>query len=275
MGNTGGQMTQASSRQERCAVAIMAKAPTAGRVKTRLSPVLSPHQARELGCRFLRDMTANLALAARTVAIDPYIAFAPAGSEAAFASIVEPGTRFVLADGSLRGPPPIEGFGHCLHQAMHTLFATGYGAVALLNADSPTLATSIIEEAATLIAQAQDRVVLGPCHDGGYYLIAMRRLHPGVFGGIDWSTDQVAAQTRRRAQALGLDVIDLEPWDDVDDPPSLRHLLDEINGIGRRSGRHVPYPAPATVRWMRDQGLLERLGVAPTDAPAGYAPQDR
>jgi rSAM/selenodomain-associated transferase 1 len=267
---------EATDKHQRCAIAIMAKAPSAGQVKTRLQPLLSPDEARDLGCCFLTDLTANLALAARAARIDPYIAFAPAGSEPAFASIVEPGTRFVLADGSLRAPPPVAGFGHCLHQAMHALFAAGYGAVALLNADGPTLATSIIEEAASLISRPIDRVILGPSFDGGYYLIAMRRLHAGVFGDIDWSTDRVAAQTRQRAQALGLDVIDLETWDDVDDPPSLRRLVEDLHGVGRKPGRHIPYPAPVTMRWLRDHGVLARLGGAsPRDAPAGCVPQDR
>ena len=263
-----------TNRQHRCAIAIMAKAPTAGRTKTRLSPFLTPDQARDLGCCFLRDITANLALAARNVAIDPYIAFAPAGSEAAFVPIVEPGTRFVLADGTLPAPPQIEGLGRSLHQAAHGLLDAGYGAVGLLNADSPTLPTSILEEAVRLVAQG--RVVLGPSVDGGYYLIAMRRLHAELFAAIDWSTDRVAAQTRRRAHGLGLDVVDLPVWDDVDDPPSLRRLIDEIDGTARPAGRHVPYAAPVTVRWLRDNRILERLGGAsPTAAAAGLAPPDR
>jgi glycosyltransferase A (GT-A) superfamily protein (DUF2064 family) len=79
-------------RHQRCAIAVMAKAPQAGRVKTRLSPFLTPDEAMNLGCCFLSDMTANLALAGRQALIDRYIAFAPADSEAAFADIVEPGT---------------------------------------------------------------------------------------------------------------------------------------------------------------------------------------
>jgi rSAM/selenodomain-associated transferase 1 len=265
-----------TGRLERCAIAIMAKAPTAGRVKTRLSPFLTPEQARDLGCCLLRDMTANLSAAARLAPIDPYIAFAPAGTEADLAAFVEPGMRFVLADGSLPAPPQIVGLGRCLYQAAHALFAAGYGAVGLLNADSPTLPTSVLVEAAGLIAMRRNCVVLGPSVDGGYYLILTKRLHAELFASIEWSTDRVAAQTRGRAKLLGLDVVDLESWDDVDDPPSLRRLVDEIGGAGRWSGRHSPYPAPATVRWIREHGVLDRLDcAAPTGAPAGYAPQDR
>src|SRR4051812_38908174 len=105
--------------ERRCAIAIMAKAPRAGRIKTRLSPPLSAEEARELGCCFLSDMTEMLGQVARQVPVDPYIAFAPAGSESAFTDIVAAGTRFVLADGSLPAPSGVEGFGVCLLQAAH------------------------------------------------------------------------------------------------------------------------------------------------------------
>jgi uncharacterized protein len=58
----------------------------------------------------------------------------------------------------------------------------------------------------------RDRVVICPCFDGGYYLIGTRRAHAELFHAIDWSTEQVAEQTRQRAFALGLEVLDLEAW---------------------------------------------------------------
>src|SRR5215471_15704686 len=132
------QKTLMRDRGGRCAIAVMAKAPAAGRMKTRLSPVLDPEEARDLGCCFLKDMTGNLAAAAREVPLDPYVAFAPAGSEAALNSTVEAGTGFVLADGSAAAPPGVEGLGRCLLQAAGALLELGYGAVGLLNSDSPT-----------------------------------------------------------------------------------------------------------------------------------------
>src|SRR5215216_3762491 len=111
----------------------MAKAPSAGRTKTRLSPFLTAEEAKDLGCCFLTDMTGNLAMAAREVPLDAYIAFAPADSEGAFASIVPGETRFILADGSSPAPAGVEGFGHCLLQAARTLLDLGYGAAGLLN----------------------------------------------------------------------------------------------------------------------------------------------
>jgi hypothetical protein len=105
-------------RSERCAMAIMAKAPSADRVKSRLSPLLSPQEVMDLGRCFLSDMTANLARVAQDARVDPFIAFAPAGSEAAFDAIVAPGTGLVLADGSRAagrcGAWPLPAAGSCL-----------------------------------------------------------------------------------------------------------------------------------------------------------------
>jgi len=251
--------SQPRRQQDRCAIAIMAKAPRAGRVKTRLSPFLTPDEARDLGCCFLRDMTDNLALAARDAAIDPHIAFAPAGSETAFATIVAPGTGFVLADGSHPAPAGVDGFGRCLFQAAQALHDAGYGAVGLLNSDSPTLPTSLLVRACELATGRPDRVVLGPSTDGGYYLIVMGAPHADLFRAIDWSTDRVAAQTRAQAERAGLELVDLDVWYDVDDPPSLRRLMAELAGPRGQQDGHVPYAAPSTAGWVRDNRIADRL----------------
>src|ERR1700731_740973 len=181
-----------NDRAGRCAIAIMAKSPDAVRVKTRLSPLLRPDEARELSACFLRDMTEMLVSAGRAAAIDGDIAFAPAGSEASFAPIVAPGTGFVLADGAIDSPPGVVGFGRCLLQGAQGLFARGYGAVGLLNSDSPTLPAELIVEAARLLAMPGERAVLGPATDGGYYLLALKSPHPELFTDIEWSTARVA-----------------------------------------------------------------------------------
>jgi uncharacterized protein len=237
----------------------MAKAPGAGRTKTRLSPLLSPHEATQLGCCFLRDMTANIALAGRSMAIDAYVAFAPAGTEAAFDGLVEPGTGFVLADGSMPAPGGVAGLGTCLLQAVSALLDRGYGAVALLNADSPNLPTARLIEAARLLESPEDRVVLGPTSDGGYYLIGMKTPHAQLFRDIDWSTPRVGEQTRERAADLGLALVELAPWYDVDDAASLRELLRDLQPVSRTG--EAAYPAPATVRFLQANNIAERLAA--------------
>jgi uncharacterized protein len=243
-----------NERGGRCAIAIMAKAPDLARVKTRLSPLLRPEEARELSACFLRDMTHMLASAERAE-IDGYIAFAPAGSEASFAPIVAPGTGFVLADGAIDAPPGVVGFGRCLLQAAQALFARGYGAVGLLNSDSPTLPAELIVEAVRLLAAPGERAVLGPASDGGYYLLALKAPHAALFADIDWSTERVAAQTRAAAQRLGLEMAELAPWYDVDDPASLAQLVRDCATKGDA--------APATAAWLARNGIARRLVQAP------------
>jgi uncharacterized protein len=211
-----------------CAIAVMAKAPRPGLVKTRLVPPLSPSAACALSASFLRDITENIALAARVVEVHGYVAYAPAGFEATFDGMLANGTRLVLADGENIAIPGINGFGCSLLHAAQALFARGHHAVCLLNSDSPTLPTRLLVEAAKVLSEAGDRVVLGAAEDGGYYVIGIKAPHLHLFQDIAWSTAEVAAATRRRAASLDLPVIELDTWYDVDDAASLRRLCDEL-----------------------------------------------
>jgi hypothetical protein len=140
----------------------------------------------------------------------------------------------------------------------------GHGAVCLLNADSPTLPVAYLVAAATLLAAPGDRIVLGPATDGGYYLIGMKRPHPGLFEGVAWSTDQVMAQTLERAESLGLGVALLPTWYDVDDAETLRMLTREV--LEGQPYRQVGTATPATATrrqlsaWVQGADLIGRLG---------------
>ncbi len=238
-----------------CAIAVMAKAPQPGRSKTRLVPPLSAEEAAEFAASFQRDVTENLALAARTVPIDAYAAYAPAGAEALFDGCLAPGTRLLLANGSGPASPGVHGFGRCLWQAAHTLHVMGYGALALLNSDSPTLPTSLLCQAADLLLAPGERIVFGPADDGGYYVIGMKRAHAHLFADIAWSTDIVTEQTRARVRALGLDLVELPQWYDVDDEPSLRRLVTEM--ATPSDDRHAPHTARLVAQFTLATRLAE------------------
>ena len=180
-----------------CAIAVMAKAPQPGRCKTRLAPLLGAEGAAALSAAFLRDITENLRLAATTEAIAPYVAYAPEGYAHLFDGMLAYGTELILADGSGRALPGVEGFGSCLLHAMDSLFAAGFSAACVLNSDSPTLPTAYLRRAAAVLAMPGDRAVLGPAEDGGYYLLGMKRTHASLFADIDWSTDRVARPNPR------------------------------------------------------------------------------
>jgi rSAM/selenodomain-associated transferase 1 len=233
-----------------CAIAVMAKAPQPGRSKTRLVPPLSPEEAAGLSAAFLRDITENLRLVGEEVPIAPFVAYAPAGREALFDGILAPGTRLILADGTPEMPAGVTGFGRCLLHAVQTLSNAGYSAACVLNSDSPTLPTRYLKRAVEVLDMPGDRVVLGPAEDGGYYLLGVKRPHAQLFADIDWSTDRVAAQTRERAAALGIPLVELGPWYDVDDSDSLARLLDDL-GMTPPPG----FSAPNTATYIAELGL--------------------
>jgi uncharacterized protein len=226
----------------RCAVAIMAKAPRLGMVKTRLVPPLSAAEASALGGAFIRDTAENILAAARQAPIAGFVAYSPPGSEGDIAALLP--DRIGLL------PPRHAGLGISLYDAAADLFALGYGAACLVNADSPTLPTAFLAQAAAALRPPGDRVVLGPAADGGYYLIGLKRPHRRLFEDIDWSTEHVLRQTRERARELGLATVMLDEWYDVDDLASLRRLIAELCGP-----HPVGYAAPHTA------GLLRRIAA--------------
>lgn len=229
-----------------CAIGVMAKTPRPGFSKTRLCPPLRPKQAAALSAAFLHDATTNIARAALSVPVAGYAAYAPSGSEETLTSHVAKGTVCILADGSTPIPQGVEGFGRCLLHAIQQMFAAGHIAACVLSSDTPTLPTEFLVTAVSaLLAGNHRRVVLGACDDGGYYLLGMRVPHARLFADIAWSTRSVAATTRTRAAELGLDLVELPPWYDIDDAAALERLVRECAG----------YDAPWTRRTIQTLGL--------------------
>lgn len=116
--------------------------------------------------------------------------------------------------------------------------------------------TALLRQAATALLAPGDRVVLGPADDGGYYFIGMKAPHAHLFEDVAWSTDIVAEQTRARVEALGLELVELEPWYDVDDAAALRRLLREVSPP-RHEG--PAYAAPFTAREVAELRLADRF----------------
>ena len=234
-----------------CALAVMTKAPQAGRVKTRLVPPLTQEEAAEINKCFLRDTAAAISAAcgrrpacppkprhsrvgdadnkrdtrashgeaaiARASAIAVYT---PIGAESAYADILS-------VDFSLL-PQRGDKFGERLYFAVEDLLKCGFDSVCLIDSDSPTVPAENFAEAVELLSTSEDCVVLGPSDDGGYYLIGVKKPHRHLFEQIDWSTQRVLDQTMQRATEIGLDVKLLPTGYDVDDGASLRHLCNEL-----------------------------------------------
>ncbi|HSL85228.1 MAG TPA: TIGR04282 family arsenosugar biosynthesis glycosyltransferase [Thermoanaerobaculia bacterium] len=195
-----------------------------GRVKTRLSPPLSAGEAAELHRAFLDDVAGRLVAAEAAGAFELWSAWAVDPGEA-----VPPGPgRAFRQEGRDLGERLFRG----LSRAAAGDGAGRAEAVAALGSDHPTVAVETVGEAFDRVAAGAD-VALGPSRDGGYYLIALAAhpegaIVPGLFEGIDWSTDRVRAQTLERAAALGFSVELLPEGEDVDTPEDLQRLADEL-----------------------------------------------
>ena len=223
-----------------CALAVMAKAPRPGKVKTRLSPPLTLDQTAALNIRFLRDTTENLATIPNAAGL---ISYTPVGDEALFAGLLP--ETFALV------PQRGDGFGERLLAAAQDILAIGYGAVCLIDSDSPTVPAAAFYHAVEALAPPGDRVVLGPSHDGGYYLIGLKQAHPEPFERISWSTAAVYSETLERCREANLEVVTLPLWYDVDDAATLNLLEAELlRGIEPPFATQRGYAAPHTQAFL-------------------------
>ena len=240
-----------------CALAIMTKAPRAGAVKTRLQPPLTPEEAADLNICFLRDIADAISRAtcsvcgglrpleqdtiARGVGV-----FTPEGSEKEYTDILPPDFDLILQRG--------DGFGERLINAADDLLHVGFESCCLINSDSPSATTDAFREAAAQLHGADDRIVLGPSDDGGYYLIGLKTLHRELFDRIEWSTERVLHQTLQRAHEISLEVKLLPTGYDVDDDLSLRRLQSEL--LSNRALNDIAPHTREFLRGLSSQGKL-------------------
>jgi rSAM/selenodomain-associated transferase 1 len=242
----------------KCALTVMAKAPRPGKVKTRLSPPLTPEQASNLNACFLRDTVASLQAATLKAPAEWVISYTPIGEETAF--------RGILPDGAILIPQRGDGFGERLLAAAQDLFACGFAAVCLIDSDSPTVPTDQFVHAANLLLAPGHRAVLGPSEDGGYYLIGLQQPHAHLFEDITWSTSVVTAQTLERAAEVHLPVELLREWYDVDDAASLTRLQAEF--FDPHTNHPKGYAAPETRAYLAKLPALTQSVHAVMESPA-------
>jgi rSAM/selenodomain-associated transferase 1 len=214
-------------------VALVAKAPVAGRVKTRLCPPLSPAQAAELAAAMLADVAATVrtsGLAAWCVHAGP----------------PEP-VRAVVGAGLPLVPQRGDDLGARLAACQRDLVDAGFDPVVLLGGDVPTVEPALLAEA---VARAETAdVVLGPARDGGYTMLVTHRPTPELFTGVDLGTERVREQTLARAAEAGLTAATV----------AVRHDLDTLADLhaAREAGELAAAPRTAA-------GLKRLLGAPPS-----------
>jgi uncharacterized protein len=194
------------------AVAIMAKAPAAGAVKTRLTPPLTASEAARLYRCFLLDKIEQVRALKDAHAA---IAYTPLGARGVFERLA-PG--FALLP---QGGPDL---GARLANGLAELLARGHIGAIAIDSDTPTLPTEYLQRAVDILTRAEADLVVGPSDDGGYYLIGVRTPRPELFDDMPWSTAAVLPETIRRARIAGLSTACLPEWFDVDTGADLQRL---------------------------------------------------
>ncbi len=190
-------------------LAVLAKQPVPGQVKTRLCPPLTEIEAARL---------CQVALAETVQGLwdSPLQMVLVYSGDSAWFDRAFPEVLLL--------PQAAGGLGERLRQASDQLFTAGGGPILLIGSDSPDLPAAMIMEALAALEQGAD-VVTVPCLDGGYALLGLQRSSPTLFEDIPWSTAGVLAATRRRALQTGLTYQELAQWDDLDDLASLKRLV--------------------------------------------------
>jgi rSAM/selenodomain-associated transferase 1 len=190
------------------AIALFAKAPRAGAVKTRLSPPLTGDEA------------AAVARACLEATLRRFPPAVPGAWTLFLEGDPEPWLTRLAAERGVRLATQGTGdLGARLTRAFQALHAGGARRAVAIGSDSPTLDPARIAAALARLDDAD--AVLGPARDGGYYLIGIRPGREALFQQIPWSTPRVAAETRRRAAEAGWTMAELPEWYDVDDAEGL------------------------------------------------------
>jgi glycosyltransferase A (GT-A) superfamily protein (DUF2064 family) len=114
------------------------------------------------------------------------------------------------------------------------------------NSDSPHLPRSVLEDAFETLA-AHD-VVVGPTHDGGYYLVGAKASHPTLFANDGMGTNSALERLLSRARALELTAGFAAPFYDIDVADDLTRLAEEL--------RQAPARAPRTAQWLKEWELV-------------------
>jgi rSAM/selenodomain-associated transferase 1 len=206
----------------------MAKAPKPGMVKTRLTESLPPPAVTALYRCLLED---TLALAKSLKSVDVAV-MCPESDQAELAHLLGDTVPVVAQEG--------EGLAAGLTSVFRHFTAPGRQRVIAFNSDSPHLAPSVLGSAFEMLTTHD--VVVGPTHDGGYYLVGAKAAHPSLFEGESMGTRSALDRLLTRTKVLELSTGFTEPFYDIDVANDLLLLAREL--------RLAPAKAPRTAGWF-------------------------
>src|SRR5271166_2755396 len=218
---------------------IMAKAPRPGAVKTRLSSSLSPEAVTAFYCCLLDDTL----MLARSLSDVEVAIMCPESDVNELAELAGSQASVVAQKGEGLAAGLTSVFAHF---AQDNQRAGHQRRVIAFNSDSPHLPRSVLEDAFETLA-AHD-VVVGPTHDGGYYLVGAKTSHPALFTGDGLGTSSALERLLSRARDLELSVGLADPFYDIDVADDLTRLAAEL--------RLAPARAPRTAQWLKEWELV-------------------
>jgi hypothetical protein len=189
------------------AVLVFVRAPEAGRVKTRLAAEIGA----EAALRVYRRLAEHAVAEARAVGAELRVHHTPADAGDAVRRWLGPDATYLPQHGG--------DLGARMRAAFAAAFAVGRRRVVIVGSDLPDLSADVLR--AAFAALERSAAVLGPARDGGYYLLGLREMVPGVFDGIAWSTATVLEATQARLRAAGCEPALLETLADVDQAADL------------------------------------------------------
>ncbi len=213
-------------------------------VKTRLAECLPPPAVTAL-YRCLLDDT--MALAQSLGGVEVAI-MCPASDVDDLAALTGDAVRVVPQTG--------EGLAAALTSVFARFAAAGQQRVIAFNSDSPHLPASVLENAFEALAACD--VVVGPTHDGGYYLVGAKFTHPGLFNGDGMGTSNALEALLARVRTLGLSVRLADAFYDVDVAADLIRLDAEL----RLAPARAPRTAACLAEWRQ---VLEQLRPGMSD----------
>ncbi len=211
---------------------VFARVPEPGKVKTRLASAVGAAETHQLAEAFLLDTWAG---------IERHGFFRPI-----IATTGQLGGLLAGLDTWIQGEGDL---GSRLERMLRRALGGGTPAL-VLGADTPGLPRRLLEQA-RLALQSAD-AVLGPCDDGGFYLLGVHHCPEGLLSDLPWSESSTFERTKQRLLDRGLKVAVLDPWFDVDRPEDLERLKALI--------QDGTIEAPATERTLRSLGRLPRNG---------------
>jgi uncharacterized protein len=207
---------------------IMAKAPKPGMVKTRLTESLPSAAVTALYRCLLED---TLALAKSLTSVEVAV-MCPKSDQDELAHLLGNTAQVVAQKG--------EGLAAGLTSVFRHFTTSGRQHVIAFNSDSPHLPPSVLEGAFEILATHD--VVVGPTHDGGYYLVGAKAAHPALFESDPMGTKSALDRLLTRTKDLELSTGFTEPFYDIDVAKDLILLAREL--------RLAPAKAPRTAGWF-------------------------